>query len=272
MARLQYEIIANRWIAINNCNNFQLKISKINLSLPLDANSSIFGFVGAPLGVALFHRRAMCATNSSLNSSVGAPLVAALFHLRTVCDTNSSLNSSVGAPRVAALFHLRAVRDTYFSLNSMVVAPLVATLFPAPDTNSSLNGLFSASATLAMFTHRVTTKKMEWWLLLLSIFLKINVLSPRLHIPVFRNLFLGTKKPFLTGFLRISFFPAFSGGIFHRNVVLERLQEFSFFPILQEIFAGISVGRNSCGQEFLYLPKIPPDSGGFRRIPVPAKD
>jgi hypothetical protein len=41
----------------------------------------------------------------------------------------------------------------------MVVAPLVATLFPAPDTNSSLNGLFSASATLAMLTHRVTTKK-----------------------------------------------------------------------------------------------------------------
>ena len=35
MARLQYEKIANRWIAINNCNNFQLKIPKINLSLPL---------------------------------------------------------------------------------------------------------------------------------------------------------------------------------------------------------------------------------------------
>jgi len=43
--------------------------------------------------------------------------------------------------------------------------------------------------------------------------------SPRLPIPVFRNLFFGPKKPFLTGFLRISFFPAFSGGIFHRNVV-----------------------------------------------------
>ncbi len=25
------------------------------------------------------------------------------------------------------------------------------------------------------------------------------------------------------------------------------------------------------GQEFLYLPQNPPDSGGFRRIPVPAK-
>ena len=47
--------------------------------------------------------------------------------------------------------------------------------------------------------------------------------APRLPIPVFRNLFFGSKKLFLTGFLRISFFPAFSGGIFHRNVVLERL-------------------------------------------------
>jgi hypothetical protein len=84
-----------------------------------------------------------------------------------------------------------------------------------------------------------------------------------LPIPVFRNLFLGSKKPFLTGFLRISFFPAFSGVIFHRNVVLERSQEFHFFPILQEFFAGIPVGRNSCGQEFLYLLRIPPESGGF---------
>jgi hypothetical protein len=77
-----------------------------------------------------------------------------------------------------------------------------------------------------------------------------------LHIPVFRNLFLGSKKPFLSVFLRISFFPAFSGGIFHRNVVLERLQEFRFFPILQEIFAGIPVGRNSCIYPgFLFPPK-----------------
>jgi hypothetical protein len=67
-----------------------------------------------------------------------------------------------------------------------------------------------------------------------------------LPIPVFRNLCVGSKKPFLTGFLRISFFPAFSGGIFHRNVVLERSQEFRFFSILQEFFAGIPVGRNSC--------------------------
>jgi hypothetical protein len=84
-----------------------------------------------------------------------------------------------------------------------------------------------------------------------------------LHIPVFRNLCVGSKKPFLTGFLRISFFPAFSGGIFHRNVVLERSQEFRFFFDFTGIFR-----RNSCGQEFLYLLRIPP---AFRRIPVPAE-
>jgi hypothetical protein len=49
-------------------------------------------------------------------------------------------------------------------------------------------------------------------------------------------------------------------------VVLERLQEFLFFPLSQEFFAGIPVG-----QELLYLPRNPPDSGGFRRIPVPTK-
>jgi hypothetical protein len=83
-----------------------------------------------------------------------------------------------------------------------------------------------------------------------------------LPIPVFRNLFFGSKKPFLTGFLRISFFPAFSGGIFHRNVFLEGSQEFRFFSDFTGIFC-----RNSCGQEFLYLLRIPEDSGGFRRIP-----
>ncbi len=85
--------------------------------------------------------------------------------------------------------------------------------------------------------------------------------QPRLHIPVFRKLFFGSKKLFLTGFLRISFFPAFSGGIFHRNVFLEGSQEFRFFSNFTGIFR-----RNSCGQEFLYLIRIPPESG---RIPVP---
>jgi len=82
-----------------------------------------------------------------------------------------------------------------------------------------------------------------------------------LHIPVFRNLFFGSKKPFLIGFLRISFFPAFSGGIFHRNVFLEGSQEFRFFPILQDFFAGIPVGRNSC--IYSGFQRIPEDSGGF---------
>ena len=44
-------------------------------------------------------------------------------------------------------------------------------------------------------------------------------------------------------------------------MVLERSQEFRFFSILQEFFAGIPVGRNSCIYSgFL---RIPPDSGGF---------
>ena len=42
---------------------------------------------------------------------------------------------------------------------------------------------------------------------------------------------------------------------FHRKVVLERPQEFLFFPLSQELITGIPVG-----QEFLYLPWIPPDS------------
>jgi hypothetical protein len=43
-------------------------------------------------------------------------------------------------------------------------------------------------------------------------------LQTRLHIPVFRNLFFGPKKPFLPGFLRISFFSC----VFRRNVSQER--------------------------------------------------
>jgi len=86
--------------------------------------------------------------------------------------------------------------------------------------------------------------------------------SARLPIPVFRNSFLGPKKPFLPGFLRISFFPAFSGGIFHRNVVLERSQEFIFF-VFTGIFRIDSYGTG--------IPVFIPVSSGFWRIPVTAK-
>ncbi len=91
--------------------------------------------------------------------------------------------------------------------------------------------------------------------------------TTRLVIPVFRNLFFGPKKPFLTGFLRISFFSC----VFWRNFSQERgfgggRRNSCFFSFLQVFFAGIPVG-----QEFLYLPRNPPYSGGFRRIPVPAK-
>ena len=63
----------------------------------------------------------------------------------------------------------------------------------------------------------------------------------------------------------ISFFPAFSGGIFHRNVVLEGSQEFLFFFSFTGIFR-----RNSCGTGIPVLLRIPPESGGFLQIPVPA--
>jgi len=85
----------------------------------------------------------------------------------------------------------------------------------------------------------------------------------RLHIPVFRNLFFGSKKTFLTGFLRISVFPVFSGGFFHRNAVLERSQEIRFFFRFYRNFS----------QEYLWavIPVFTQDSSGFLPIPVPAK-
>jgi hypothetical protein len=67
---------------------------------------------------------------------------------------------------------------------------------------------------------------------------------------------------FLPGFLRIPFSPVFSGVIFHRNVVLERLQEFLFFPrchrnFLQEFLWD----RNSC--IYRGILRVLEDSGGF---------
>jgi hypothetical protein len=89
-----------------------------------------------------------------------------------------------------------------------------------------------------------------------------------LHIPVFRNLFFGPKKPFLPGFLRISFFPVFSGGFFfNRNVILEVVAGIPVFCRCHRIFLQEFLwDRNSCIYSgFL---RIPPDSC---RIPVPAK-
>ncbi len=82
---------------------------------------------------------------------------------------------------------------------------------------------------------------------------------PRLHIPVFRNLFFGSKKTFLPGFLRISLFSC----VFRRNFSQERgfgggRRNSCFLLLSQEFFAGIPVG-----QEFLYLLWIPPNSSGF---------
>jgi hypothetical protein len=76
-----------------------------------------------------------------------------------------------------------------------------------------------------------------------------------LVIPVFRKIHFGQNKMFLPGFLRSSFFPVFSGGIFHRNVVLERPQELLFFFAVTGFFC-----RNSCGTR---IPAFTPDSSGF---------
>ena len=84
--------------------------------------------------------------------------------------------------------------------------------------------------------------------------------QPRLPIPVFRNLFVGLKKTFLPGFLRISFFPVFSGGIFHRNVVFERSQEFCFFRFYGIFLLEFLWDRNSC------IYPAPPPSTHLRLI------
>jgi len=85
----------------------------------------------------------------------------------------------------------------------------------------------------------------------------------RLPIPVFRNLFFGFKKPFLTGFLRISFFSC----VFRRNFSQERgFGEVAGIPVFFRFYRNFS-------QEFLWegIPLFSPDSSGFLRIPVPAK-
>ena len=50
-----------------------------------------------------------------------------------------------------------------------------------------------------------------------------------------------------------------------------RIPEDSFFScVFQRIFSQErGFGEVPVGQEFLYLPRNPPDLGGFRRIPVP---
>jgi hypothetical protein len=59
----------------------------------------------------------------------------------------------------------------------------------------------------------------------------------------------------------------FSGGFFHRNVVLERLQEFLFFFAVTGIFR-----RNSCGTGIpVFTPRNPLDSGGFGGFLFPPK-
>ena len=81
----------------------------------------------------------------------------------------------------------------------------------------------------------------------------------RLPIPVFRNLFFGSKKPFLTGFLRILFFSC----VFRRNFSQECVfGGVTGIPVFFRFYRNFS-------QEFLWagIPVFTQDSGGFRRIP-----
>jgi hypothetical protein len=76
-----------------------------------------------------------------------------------------------------------------------------------------------------------------------------------LPIPVFRNLFFGSKKPFLTGFLRISFFSC----VFRRNFSQERgFEEVAGIPVFFRFYRNFS-------QEFLWagIPVFTQDSSGI---------
>jgi hypothetical protein len=79
--------------------------------------------------------------------------------------------------------------------------------------------------------------------------------QPRLPIPVFRNLFFGSKKPFLTEFLRISFFLC----LFRRNFSQERgFEEVAGIPVFFLFYRNFS-------QEFLWagFPVFTQDSSGI---------
>jgi hypothetical protein len=80
-----------------------------------------------------------------------------------------------------------------------------------------------------------------------------------LVIPLFRNLFFGPIKAFLSGFLRIFFFLCFPEEFFGGTWFWRGRRNSCFFPILQEVFR-----RNSCGTG---IPVFTPDSSGFLRIP-----
>jgi hypothetical protein len=76
-----------------------------------------------------------------------------------------------------------------------------------------------------------------------------------LVIPLFRNLFFGPKKAFLTGFLRIFFFLCFPEEFFGGTWFWRGCRNSCFFPILQEFPQEFLWDRNSC----IY--------SGFLRIP-----
>jgi hypothetical protein len=67
------------------------------------------------------------------------------------------------------------------------------------------------------------------------------------------------KKTFLPGFLRIPFFPVFSGGFFSQERGFGEVAGIPVFSSVTGIFC-----RNSCGTG---TPVFTPESSGFWRIP-----
>ena len=82
---------------------------------------------------------------------------------------------------------------------------------------------------------------------------------------LFSGIYFWVQKPFLTGFLRISFFLCFPEEFFKGTWFWRGRRNSFFFQFYrnfsQEFFAGIPVGRNSCIYSGFLL--NPEDSGGF---------
>ena len=94
---------------------------------------------------------------------------------------------------------------------------------------------------------------------LISLLWGLEECLTRLPIPVFRNPFFEPPKPIPA---RISEDFFFQRNFFTGMWCWRGFENSCFQPLLQDFFAGISVG-----QKFLYLHRIPSDSSGFLFLP-----
>ena len=112
----------------------------------LDAQSSLFGQIAAPLVTAQLSFRTVPDAQPVSFNLTGTPLVPAQFpRFRTVPDAYASAHHLVAAPLVPAPFpRLRTVPDVHASVHHLVAAPLVAAiqlgvLGTMPDAHASLS-------------------------------------------------------------------------------------------------------------------------------------